>query len=320
MEELTGRQREILHFIVRQTEERGFPPTIREIGEEMDIRSTNGVNDHLKALERKGYLLRGEQQSPGAGPHQAGPAGPGNGRPSQGLGDDRGPPAGQGRRRSAAARGRERRGLGPHRQLPARGQHGREVFALRVKGDSMVDDGIHDGDYLFVRKTPTAREGDIVVALIEDEATCKRYYPEGDRIRFQPANKGMAPHLRPPHAVPLDDDPRAGGGRVPQGPLTRGAAFASRRRPSDRPQLVEQTTRRPAAASAALGTLTTWRCAGSGAGGAPSILSGSTGAPSWRTSKCRCGPLVFPDSPTVARTCPSRTVCPVRTRRSRLWA
>src|SRR6476619_1601349 len=63
MEELTDRQREILHFIVRQTEERGFPPTIREIGEEMDIRSTNGVNDHLKALERKGYLLRGEQQS-----------------------------------------------------------------------------------------------------------------------------------------------------------------------------------------------------------------------------------------------------------------
>ena len=59
MEELTGRQREILHFIVRQTEERGFPPTIREIGEQMDIRSTNGVNDHLKALERKGYLNRG---------------------------------------------------------------------------------------------------------------------------------------------------------------------------------------------------------------------------------------------------------------------
>src|SRR5262249_61285389 len=63
MEELTGRQRESLHFIVRQTEQRGFPPPIREIGEEMDIRSTNGVNDHLKALERKGYLLRGEQQS-----------------------------------------------------------------------------------------------------------------------------------------------------------------------------------------------------------------------------------------------------------------
>src|SRR5438874_171193 len=63
MEELTDRQREILSFIVRETEARGFPPTIREIGEEMDIRSTNGVNDHLKALERKGYLNRGEQQS-----------------------------------------------------------------------------------------------------------------------------------------------------------------------------------------------------------------------------------------------------------------
>src|SRR5690349_23243595 len=63
VEELTERQREILTFIVKESEERGFPPTIREIGEEMDIRSTNGVNDHLKALERKGYLTRGEQQS-----------------------------------------------------------------------------------------------------------------------------------------------------------------------------------------------------------------------------------------------------------------
>src|ERR1700704_2956826 len=63
MEELTDRQKQILHFIVRESELKGFPPTIREIGEEMDIRSTNGVNDHLKALERKGYLTRGEQQS-----------------------------------------------------------------------------------------------------------------------------------------------------------------------------------------------------------------------------------------------------------------
>src|SRR5260370_2540724 len=63
MEELTNRQKQILHFIVRESELKGFPPTIREIGEQMDIRSTNGVNDHLKALERKGYLIRGEQQS-----------------------------------------------------------------------------------------------------------------------------------------------------------------------------------------------------------------------------------------------------------------
>jgi repressor LexA len=67
------------------------------------------------------------------------------------------------------------------------------VFALRVKGQSMIEDGIHDGDYLFVRKTPSAQPGDIVVALIEDEATVKRYFPEGERIRFQPANKDMQP-------------------------------------------------------------------------------------------------------------------------------
>jgi repressor LexA len=73
------------------------------------------------------------------------------------------------------------------------GGSGKEVFALRVKGESMIDDGIHDGDYLFVRKTPSASSGDIVVALIDDEATCKRYYPEGDRIRFQPANRTMTP-------------------------------------------------------------------------------------------------------------------------------
>ena len=68
-----------------------------------------------------------------------------------------------------------------------------EVFALRVKGQSMIEDGIFDGDYLFVRKTASASPGEIVVALIEDEATVKRYFPEGDRIRFQPANKDMEP-------------------------------------------------------------------------------------------------------------------------------
>ena len=71
-------------------------------------------------------------------------------------------------------------------------QH-REVFALRVRGSSMIDDGILDGDYVFVKKTPTAHSGDIVVAMIEGEATVKRYFPEGDRIRFQPANQNMAP-------------------------------------------------------------------------------------------------------------------------------
>jgi repressor LexA len=69
----------------------------------------------------------------------------------------------------------------------------REVFGLRIVGQSMIEDGIFDGDYVFVKKTPTAKTGDIVVAMIEGEATVKRYYPEGDRIRFQPANQNMQP-------------------------------------------------------------------------------------------------------------------------------
>jgi repressor LexA len=69
----------------------------------------------------------------------------------------------------------------------------REVFGLKIVGESMIEDGIFDGDYVFVKKTPTARSGEIVVAMIEGEATVKRYFPEGDRIRFQPANSNMAP-------------------------------------------------------------------------------------------------------------------------------
>jgi repressor LexA len=69
----------------------------------------------------------------------------------------------------------------------------REVFGLRIVGESMIEDGIFDGDYVFVKKTPSAKTGEIVVAMIEGEATVKRYYPEGDRIRFQPANQNMQP-------------------------------------------------------------------------------------------------------------------------------
>jgi repressor LexA len=69
----------------------------------------------------------------------------------------------------------------------------REVFGLRIVGESMIEDGIFDGDYVFVKKTAGAHPGDIVVAMIEGEATVKRYYPEGDMIRFQPANSNMQP-------------------------------------------------------------------------------------------------------------------------------
>ncbi len=191
MEELTDRQKEILTYIVRTSEERGYPPTIREIGEEMDISSTNGVNDHLKALERKGYLTRGEQQSRSLVPTK-------RARLVLGIGPKRDanmvdvPLLG---RVAAGAPLLATENIEDSVRIDSflLGTNGKEVFALRVHGNSMIEDGIYDGDFIFVKKSPSAHPGEIVVALIEDEATVKRYFPEGDRVRFQPANKDMEP-------------------------------------------------------------------------------------------------------------------------------
>jgi repressor LexA len=204
MQGLTDRQLEVLRFIARQIEEQGYPPTIREIGEALEIRSTNGVNDHLKALERKGYLTRDPVKSRALIPTpRAREALSGRGSGAQVI--------------SLAARSVSRN---PSRLVDvpivgrvAAGQPilaeeriedtvqvdsfflgtGRKVYGLRVQGDSMIGDGILPGDYIFVRKQLNADDGDIVVAMIDDEATVKRVYFEGDRIRFQPSNPRMAP-------------------------------------------------------------------------------------------------------------------------------
>lgn len=194
METLTDRQKEVLRFIAVTTEQRGFPPTIREIGEEFSIRSTNGVNDHLKALERKGYLSRGEQKSRALVPTASG-------RQLLGLfgakeGDRTMDVPVVGRVAAGAPLlAEENRGepVRVDRSLLPPGPAAQDVFALRIKGDSMIGDGIFDGDLVFVRRQSAARPGEIVVALIESEATCKRYFPEGDRIRLEPSNPRLAP-------------------------------------------------------------------------------------------------------------------------------
>jgi repressor LexA len=185
---LTDRQREILDFITQSIRERGYPPTLREIGLDFGIRSTNGVNDHLRALEKKGYLQREDLKSRALRP--VGVRGPTR---ASGQDDDL---------VEIPLVGRVAAGVPllavENVEDTVRvdrffiGQT-REVFALRVKGDSMIEDGIFDGDYIFVRKQLQASRGDIVVAMINDEATVKRYYPEGDSIRFQPANAAMQP-------------------------------------------------------------------------------------------------------------------------------
>jgi repressor LexA len=196
MQGLTQRQQMVLDFIRQSIVDRGYPPTLREIGARMGIRSTNGVNDHLRALERKGYLTREDMKSRALRPtHLA----------NQQLGD-------------AAQLGLEPANDVDMVEIPVVGRvaaglpllaeeqivdtvridrtlvrGGREVFGLKVNGDSMIEAGILSGDYIFVKKQLTASRGEIVVALIGDEATVKYYFPEKDHVRFQPANKTMAP-------------------------------------------------------------------------------------------------------------------------------
>jgi repressor LexA len=192
MQGLTKRQEQTLDFIRQSIGDRGYPPTLREIGEHMGIRSTNGVNDHLRALERKGYLRREDMKSRALKlVEDAGPA------PLRAASSDEDvidiPVVG----RVAAGLPllAEENVIDTVRvdRMLVRG--GREVFGLRVTGDSMIEAGILAGDYIFVRKQSTADRGDVVVALIGDEATVKHFYPERDYVRFQPANSKMAPIL-----------------------------------------------------------------------------------------------------------------------------
>jgi len=195
MQGLTQRQQMVLDFIRQSISDRGYPPTLREIGARMGIRSTNGVNDHLRALERKGYLTREDMKSRALRPTSLA---------TQTLGDDAVPsaPANDVDLVEVQVLGRVAAGLPllaeEHVVDTVRVDRtllrgGREVFGLKVHGDSMIEAGILSGDYIFVKKQLTATRGEVVVALIGDEATVKYYFPEKDHVRFQPANKNMAP-------------------------------------------------------------------------------------------------------------------------------
>lgn len=189
--DLTDRQRQALDYISDCLSLRGYPPTLREIGEHMGIRSTNGVNDHLKALERKGYLVREELKSRALRPVDFG---------------DRSSPKEAPEREDieVSILGRVAAGepILAEENIVDRvvvdryflgAVKAKDVFGLVVHGESMIEDGIFDGDYIFVRKQSNAESGEIVVVLIEGEATCKRFFPEGDRVRLQPANATMEP-------------------------------------------------------------------------------------------------------------------------------
>lgn len=167
-------------------DQRGVSPSYREIGTALGIGSTNAVSDHIKALVRKGFIER-----------VGGPGAPRSLRITADATESWEDDGVQG----IPILGRIAAGLpllahenyeGTLRvdsSMVPRGQ----IFALVVTGDSMIEDGIHDGDYLFVREKGTARNGEIAVVMVEGEATVKRFYREGDSIRLQPANSEMEP-------------------------------------------------------------------------------------------------------------------------------
>jgi len=193
---LTRRQKEVLDYLVMFLNKRGYSPSFEEIARALKLTSLATVHKHLSTLERKGFIRRGYNQSrsievtqlpkpvreqvierhvvrlPLVGRIAAG-------KPLEAVED------------------RETISLGDF----ARGQNS---FVLQVKGDSMQDDHILDGDYVIVEQTQVANPGEIVVALLGDDATLKRFYREaGGKIRLQPANSQMAPVIAPASEVKI---------------------------------------------------------------------------------------------------------------------
>jgi repressor LexA len=179
----TDKQQRILDVIRTFTTEHGYPPSVREIGERVGLSSSSTVQSHLKTLERHG-LLRRDPTKPRAlvaAPDEDEPVS----IPSVTI-----PIVG---RVAAGVPITAAENLEDHFVLPTSWAPRTGGFVLRVKGDSMIDAAILDGDLIVVEPRPDATNGEIVVAMIDGEATVKRFYREGGRVRLQPENASMAP-------------------------------------------------------------------------------------------------------------------------------
>jgi len=176
-DQLTERQRDVFEFIREKIETRGYGPTVREIGEHFEISSPNGVMCHLKALEKKGLIYREPNMSRAI---QVAPE----------LAEEKGLPL-----VGEVAAGVMHEAIEQDERVDFGSMFSkRDMFVLHVRGDSMIDAQISDGDLVVVRKAKTASKGQMVVARTEDgEATLKFWFPEKNRIRLQPANSTMSP-------------------------------------------------------------------------------------------------------------------------------
>ena len=184
---ITAKQREILEYIKNEIINKGYPPAVREICEAVRLKSTSSVHSHLESLEKNGYIRRDPTKPraieimdehfnmarrevvnvPVIGNVAAG-------QPMLAV-----------------------ENIESYFPIPAEMMQNQETFMLNVKGESMINAGIFDGDKVLVQKQPVARNGEIVVALVEDSATVKTFYKEDGYIRLQPENDAMEPIILP---------------------------------------------------------------------------------------------------------------------------
>lgn len=175
MADMNPKALQILDYIRERIDE-GLPPSVREICAALDIKSTSTAHKYLGELRERGLIEKGDRLNRAIT-----------------LPDDRSirvPLVGTVTAGQPILAVEEIEGYIPYR---SRHLHSRDLFALRVRGESMINAGILDGDIVVVRRTPTAENGDIVVALVEDEATVKRFYKEKGHFRLQPENDEMEP-------------------------------------------------------------------------------------------------------------------------------
>ncbi|HEX6971176.1 MAG TPA: transcriptional repressor LexA, partial [Limnochordia bacterium] len=181
-DELTPRQRQILEFIKREVGAKGYPPSVREIGQAVGLSSSSTVHGHLGKLEAKGYIRRDPTKP----------------RAIEVFAD-----RGSGRKQivNVPVVGKVTAGqpilavenIEDFFPMPKDFTTYEDVFMLRVRGESMIEAGIFDGDYVVVRQQQHAENGDIVVALLGEEATIKRFFKDADQIRLVPENRHMQP-------------------------------------------------------------------------------------------------------------------------------
>ncbi len=183
--DLTDRQRQILDFIKAEVRQKGFPPTVRDIGEAVGLSSSSTVHSHLAALEAKGLIRRDPSK-----PRALEVIGHADEAREVDYNVRRLPLVGQ---VAAGAPILAAENIEQTMTLPVELVRDDSTFILKVKGESMVEAGILDGDFVVVRQQATANNGEIVVAMIDDEATVKTFYREADRIRLQPENSTMDP-------------------------------------------------------------------------------------------------------------------------------